>query len=160
MSYYHLSGAMLANGSIVEPGNWGRVIRAWGWQHTLAMRECALEDSRIARFSHRPSRLESAFVLPSLDEAKFFRNQTNGFQQHILYRVSLCDDGASSHITDSRLCSPQGTLRPNWADIYWLDLEQQASAIPGINWLEVVNGVQLRELLTLSKLRIEERITE
>jgi hypothetical protein len=45
-SYFHLSGAMVAPGSIIEPGNWGRMIRALGWQHNCAMREAALEGAR------------------------------------------------------------------------------------------------------------------
>jgi hypothetical protein len=157
MDYYHLSGGLLATGSIIEPGNWGRIIRAWGWQHPHALRELALEHARLSRFNHRPSRLESAFALMSLGEAKLF-GQEPGFEKHLLYRVSLCDENAKSHVTDSRLCMPRGSFRSDWADVYWLNDADQPAAIPGVNWNDAIQGVQLREFLTLSPLRIEERL--
>lgn len=157
-SHFHLSGAMLAPGSIIQPGNWGRLIRAYGWQHNHSLRETALEQARLATAPHLPSRLDSAFVIPTLEEAQRFRSTIQGFQQHILYRVTLLDPNAPSHITDSRLCAPQGTLRPDWAIVYWLDVETQAASIPGIDWTATVRGVQLREMLTLSQLRVEERL--
>lgn len=158
MDYFHLSGAMVAPGSIFHPGNWGQMIKAWGWQHTQALREMTLEDARLARFPHRPSRLDAAFVCPTLEEARAFRTRTGGFQHHILYRVSLCDPAAPSHITDSRLCGPVGTIRHNWADVYWMDYGLQAAAIPGVDWTVAKQGVKMREMLTLSQLRVEERL--
>lgn len=157
-SYYHLSGAMLMPDSIILPGNWGRVLTAMGWPHSQALREMALEDARVARFDHRPSRLQSAFVFLTLTEARDFRRLIAGFQQHILYRVDLEDPTARSHVTNSRLCAPQGTLRANWGDVYWMDYEAQATAIPGIDWAAATGGLQLREMLTLSQLRVKERL--
>lgn len=156
-SYYHLSGAHLESGSIIVPGNWGRVIRHYGWQHNFALREMALEAARIRLAPHLPSRMDAAFVLPTLEEARAFRTNSQGWQSHLLYRVTLCDPNATSHVVDSRLCGPAGTLRADWADAYWLD--PAAAAIPGIdNWAAATGGVQLREMLTLSKLRVEERL--
>lgn len=105
--------------------------------------------------------MESAFVFLTLDEARAFRQQNSGqggFGQHLLYRVSLSDPTALSHVTDSRLCVPQGAFRHDWADVYWMDFDAQAAAIPGIDWLAVTNRVPLREMLTLSQLVIEERL--
>jgi hypothetical protein len=155
ISYFHLSGAMLAIGSIIQPGNWGRVIKAYGWQHPHSLREMALEQARLATAPHLPSRMDAAFVIPTLQEAQTFQSGTQGFQQHILYRVTLDDPSASSHLTDSRLIAPQGTIRPDWANVYWLNLGAQAAAIPGIDWT-VTTG--LREMLTRSQLRVEERL--
>ena len=156
-SYYHLSGAMWAPGAIIRPGDWGRVIRSAGWAHTLAIREMALEDARAARFPHRPSRLNSAFVMLTLAEAGEFRRLSNSAFHQILYRVTLTDPSANSHITDVRLCGPQGPIRSDWADMYWLDHEAQASAIQGVHWT-ATGGLQLREMLTLSPLCVEERL--
>jgi hypothetical protein len=158
ISYYHLSGAALAPGSVILPGNWGRVIRAHGWAHNYSLREMALEDARVARFPDRPSRLDSAFVFLTLGEARNIRIHSGGFQQHILYRVTLIDPEAVSHITDSRLCGPVGTVRCNWADVYWLPYAAQAAAVPGIDWGAQVRTMELREMVTLSQLRVEERI--
>lgn len=154
--YFHLSGAMLSVGSIVLPGNWGRVIRAHGWQSNIALREMALEQSRLAGFSHRPSRLDSVFVMLTVEEARNYQKLVQGFQFHLLYRVSLLDPLAPSHVTDSRLCGPSGTLRPDWADAYWMDAEAQAAALPGVDWAATQREMQARELLTLSALRVEE----
>jgi hypothetical protein len=158
ISYFHLSGAMLAPGSIIMPGNWGRMIRAIGWQHSLAMREMALENAWVMSYPNRPSRLDASFVLPTLDEARNFKQRIGGFANHLLYRVTLCDPTALSHVTDSRLCAPTGNIRNNWADVYWMDFEAQAAAIPGIDWAAATGGLQLREMLTLSQLRVEERL--
>lgn len=158
VTYFHLSGAMLDQGSIIMPGNWGRIIKAVQWQHGQAFREMALEDARVSRFPHRPSRLESSFVCPTEQEARDFRSNINGFQNHILYQVALCDPSATSHLTDSRLCGPVGSIRSNWADVYWMDIDAQASAILGIDWAAVAAKLQLHEMLTLSKLRVEERL--
>jgi hypothetical protein len=124
----------------------------------MAFREMALEDSRVCRFPQRPSRLDAAFVLLTLEEARNFRQLSNGFREHIVYRVSLCDPGARSHVTDSRLCGPVGPIRHNWADVYWMDPEAQAAAIPGVDLATGTGVTQLREMLTLSHLLVEERL--
>lgn len=158
LDFYHLFGGLLRVGSIIEPGNWGRIVKAAGWRHNASVREAALEQSRLSRFSHRPSRLEAAFVCLTLPEAIAFRASNSSFAFHKIYRVRLCDPSAASHITDARLCLPQGTFHADWADIYWMDHAAQASAIPGIDWAAATNGVEMREMLTLSQLRIEEAL--
>jgi hypothetical protein len=161
--YFHLSGASLAVGSVIQPGNWGRIIRTVGWRHPEALKEMALENARNTRFSHRPSRLECAFAFVDGDEARNFRARIPGFTHHLLYRVSLLDPDAVSHVTDSRLSGPQlnSLLDDNWADAYWKDFDPATLVIPGIgNWAAVAvhspGGLQSREMLTLSALRIEE----
>jgi hypothetical protein len=101
--------------------------------------------------------MDAAFVFLTLDEARLFKQSINGFQQHLIYRVKLCDPAAGTHITDSRLCAPQGAFRDDWANVYWLDAGIQGASIPGIDWSAAVGGTQLREMLTLSALRVEER---
>ena len=66
ISYFHLSGAMLEPGSLILPGNWGRVIRSAGWRHDYSLRELALEDARVSRYPDRPSRLDAAFIFLTL----------------------------------------------------------------------------------------------
>ena len=151
MPYYHLSGGRLGVGSIVEPGNWGRIIRRHGWNHTFAIREMALEAARLANFENLPSRLDSCFGFASLTEAQTFQAQIGGFQTHLLYRVSIIDDTPIVGLTDSRLCGPSGELRHNWADAYWngMTMVEQGAEIADGTW---------REMLTLSPLRIEERL--
>lgn len=151
MPYYHLSGGRLGAGSIIQPGNFGRLIRLHGWNHNLAVREMALEAARLASFENLPSRFDSCFGFASLAEAQAFQAQINGFQTHLLYRVSIVGDAPIVGLTDSRLCGPGGELRHNWAEAYWngMTLVEQGADIADGAW---------REMLTLSPLRIEERL--
>jgi len=156
--YFHLSGASLAPGSIILPGNFGRMIRSIGWPHGQALREMALEDARLARFPHRPSRLQCAFAFVTVQEARNFRVNINGFQYHVLYRVSLSQPQSEAFVTESRLCGPCGDLRVDWPDAYWAGDGAQATLIPGITWPQIVGTMRLREMLTLSGLVVEERL--
>jgi hypothetical protein len=160
LNYFHLSGAHLAIGSIIEPGNWGRILRFHGWRHSEALKEMALEHARLSRFKDRPSRLEGAFVFLTVDEARAFRANNSVFNSHILYRVTLVNPAAAFHITDLRLANPLGLFRSDWADVYWQPFDPATIAVPGIeNWSSMTGGlVQVREMLTLSQLRIEERL--
>jgi hypothetical protein len=142
--YYHLSGAMLDPGSVILPGNWGRVLAFHQWAHTLAIREMALEDARKVRFAHLPSRLDAAFVFVTEQEAHDFRARVSGFQAHLLYRVTLVDPAAAAFLVDHRFCGPTGGLRSNWPDSYW-------SGVPASQTTD-------REMLTLSSLRVDQLI--
>jgi hypothetical protein len=158
-----LAGPILAPGSIIEPGNWGRIIRTMGWRHDLAIREMALENARVLRFPHRPSRLDSVFVFLTADEARNFRSRIQAFGHHILYRVRLADPSAVSHITDNRFSGPQGALHHDWADMYWRDFDPSNTVVPGIdNWATAAanspGGLICREMLTMSRLIVEERV--
>lgn len=156
MDYFHLSGAPLRVGSIIEPGNYGRIIRRAAWSHASAVRETSLEAARLARFGDRPSRLDAVFAFLSQEEAEFFRATENGFALHHLYRVSLLEADAATFVTDWRYLVPTGILRADWSDLYWGGLAVQA-AIPPPYRQERASG-QCREALTLSALQIEERL--
>ena len=149
MTYYHLAGGKLGPGSIVDPGNWGRIVRIHGWNHTAATREMALEGARISKFSAFPSRLDCCFAFASLDEAKAFQTGPNGFNTHLLYRVTLIDPFVLTGITSWALSFFNGALRHDWADDYWRAMKRiQAGVAVGVG--------EGREVLTLSPLRIEE----
>jgi hypothetical protein len=151
MDFFHLSGALLATGSVVAPGNWGRVIRAAQWTHTQAIREMALEAARIARFPGCPSRLDSAFMFPTRAEADSFRAANGAFGFHLLYRVTLMDRNVVTAMTDWRLMAPTGILRYDWADAYWQTMVSLNSSI-------AIGIGEYREVLTLSPIKIEERL--
>jgi hypothetical protein len=101
--------------------------------------------------------LNAAFVFLTREEAIHFKTAEK-WGAHILYRVELCDPSALSHVTDWRLLTPHGTLRPDWADAYWVGINSVATSIPGIDWAVATNGIPLREMLTLSQLRVKERL--
>lgn len=149
---------MLSPGSIIHPGNWGRLVRRLGWQHGSAMREMALELARRTFHPTLPSRLDCAFVLLTRDEADLFKQHNQGFAHHLLYRVTLTNPDAAQHVADSRLCVPVGTFRSDWANVYWQPYEAQFASIPGVDRSDPAWTIPLREMLTLSKLRVEERL--
>ncbi len=118
MQLFHLSGQMLGPGSIILPGNWGRLVRAYGRQHGAFDREAALESFRAAHFPHLPSRLQSVFTFDSIEDAYIFRKEP-GFNGHALHVVTPCDPDAPRHrarILDFRARSPDDV---DWPARYW-----------------------------------------
>lgn len=116
---YHLSSAGLEEGSVILPGNWGRTIRKFGWQHGRAIYETILEHVRAQEFSHLPSRLECAFFFDDENEARFYWNGDLGRTLMRLYEVEILDPSRPVHRTDWRGISPQGPLDTTWAKNYW-----------------------------------------
>jgi hypothetical protein len=156
--FFHICTTPLGIGSLIDPGGRGRILNAIGWKHASALAEMAIELSRLSKYPHLPSRLSAAFVFLTREEADtFVSRNTAAFGLHFLYRVRLVDPTAANHVTDWRLNMPLGLFRADWADAYWLDIATQATAIPGVNGAAEGIG-QLREMLTLSQLRIEERL--
>ena len=156
---FHLSGIMLRRGSIIEPGNFGRIIRATGSTHPKWDTEQALEAARVVKHRSKPSRLEAAFVSVNEAEARSFRSRIPGFTHHMLYRVSTCNPNAPSHLTDTRLSGPQSALQYDWAALYWSEYDPEKIIIPGKGTLSLASGgVPCREMLTLSALKIQDII--
>jgi hypothetical protein len=97
-SYFHFAPILLAPGSIIEPGNFNRIIRRHGPAHNLYRREMAYEDVRQQLFSSRPSRLDCLFCFPTMVEAELCRAHINGYVDSILYDVE--SNEASPHLAD------------------------------------------------------------
>lgn len=70
-TYFHLCPINLEVGSIIKPGNFGRVINKYpaSGLNTLAFREMAFEIARLQNFPERPSRLSSLFMFSSARSA-------------------------------------------------------------------------------------------
>lgn len=86
--YYRLESDILPPGTLVQPGNYGRIVLEMGEKHGAFRREMAYEQVRIILFPHRPSRLSSLFCFVTISEALLFRKHINGFYNHHLYEVS------------------------------------------------------------------------
>lgn len=97
-SYFHFAPIMLAPGSIIEPGNFGRIIRRRGPAHNLYRREMAYEAIRQQHFPSRPSRLDCLFCFPTEGEAELCRAHINGYADSILYEVE--SDEVDPHLAD------------------------------------------------------------
>jgi hypothetical protein len=141
----------LGPGSIILPGNYGRIIRTVGEAHPLWTREQTLEEVRMLEFPHKPPRLDSAFAYTSLDTARFHMNlpQIRGQMFPILYEVEKVDEHAPEHRADYNVVQPlprRPETMPEIARLYWT---------AGL-WTRTAEAPNIRseELVTLSPLRI------
>lgn len=104
-AYYHCAPIPLAIGSIIEPGNWGRVLRLYetqdGGLSITAINEALLEQSRKVLAPAKPSRLECVFTLPTLEIARAYRQAH--CKTNLIYRVDPVDTDATFHEGDYAL---------------------------------------------------------
>lgn len=120
--YYHLCSYPLREGSIVEKGNWGRIIqknpnfqqlsknlRINGRfssgvifvdpQDQYIIRELIFEKVRKNEFLHAPSRLNCIFVCKTIDGAKSFRSESRR-NFDLIYEVEPTDVNSQMLETD------------------------------------------------------------
>lgn len=98
---FHWSPIRLREGSIVEPGNFGRMIRRYrpdqfgdGWR--LA-RELLFEQAREAYAPKAPSRLNACFMCPTYDDAMRYQAAYDPHFLQVLHEVEIVELGASQH---------------------------------------------------------------
>jgi hypothetical protein len=88
MEMYHCCITPLEVGSVILPGNWGRIIKLYtsaeGNVH-IAYREKILEDHRQANFPNKPSRLDGVFGCRDLMDAIQYKLENARWS--IIYRV-------------------------------------------------------------------------
>ena len=152
-TYYHSASVLLRPGSVIEPGNYGRMLGTYrndngpnGWK--LAT-ELALETRRARDFSALPSRLSCCFAFLDVASALATRDRLGGLT-NILYEVELADDDASSHIGDFDLISRCYIPRPDLAFL------QTIEDVGTTYWRGKPGGT--RELLTNSGLRVVRQV--
>ncbi|WP_157094164.1 hypothetical protein [Brucella pseudogrignonensis] len=75
MPFYHCAPLRLGAGSIIEPGNWGRIKRSFEQLPTQNYREIAYEFGRLALNPAAPSRLDCVFCCETLAEANNYLAQ-------------------------------------------------------------------------------------
>jgi hypothetical protein len=149
--YFHCSSSLLSPGSIIEPGNWGRIIKNSGWDHNCSFREVVLEHIRINEFSAKPSRLLSIFLLGDQTEARFYAASDGRQSTMLAYEVELLDPAAPTHSADWRHVAPEGELNLDWARAYWR----------GAHFPRLVEGewdVECREIICASAARVLRRL--
>lgn len=147
MAYYHCTSVMLRTGSIIEPGNWGRIIRKAGWAHNYSGREVTLEHIRQASFPDLPSRLDSAFFFDDENEARFYANSDGRELTMLPYEVELLDPQAPRHTGDWRNVAASGPLDLTWADRYWRG--QMLPPFQNGQWTAVC-----REIIAVTPMRV------
>lgn len=92
MDYFHVAPTILGMGSIIMPGNWGRVIRLYNWEGSSLIttyRELALEQARMMIAPKAPSRLGCVYACETIEGALKYR-ATNALTS-LIYRVQKVD---------------------------------------------------------------------
>jgi len=149
MSFYHLAPLRLGGGSVIEPGNFGRLLsrympsekRAFGNAWMLA-RELIFEQARPRQ---SPSRLSCCFALPTLRDVECYRKLVDPNFQQVLHEVAIVDQSLAQHRSARSFVTMQddvvflGTMQAKAAK-YW-------AADPG-------DPAEGYELLTNSSLRV------
>lgn len=145
-AYFHVAALALGTESIIQPGNWGRIIRRYTQNNlnwAIAIRELTFESVRLAEYPQKPSRLKAAFVFEDAETART-HIQTQSIHG-VIHRVELADDAAPTHRADYKL----------------LDFPDPTT--PLIPWCEESSrkywrseDIQVPELVTLSPLRVLE----
>ncbi|WP_426615355.1 DUF2441 domain-containing protein [Bradyrhizobium sp. McL0616] len=149
--YYYLASLSLEPGSIIRPGNWGRIIeryetpsavrQTFGNLNTVA-RELLFEMVRLETFPDRPSRLRAAFCCPALADMQFYRAKIDPHGFQIIYEVELLEPDQPTHIAPLAMVDfAEGSL-----------FLSETSARAQRYWTGHPDGPQ--EIVTLSPLKI------
>lgn len=142
--YFYCYSLPLEVGSVIRPGNWGRILRTYTPQSSPnpwpLTRELTYELVRIRSFPQKPSRFDCIFLCLSEKDLGEFRATTSRHLD-IGYEVELVDPDAPSHIGDWTLPNISNAdnlpVFENRATLYWEG-----------------NNVVKPELITLSAIRV------
>ena len=147
--YFHFAPMRLRADSIIEAGNFGRVLRATYGNNvvpSMLLRELIFENIRLAAFPDLPSRLSAAFACPTLADAERYRAANDVKLRQVLHSVEAVDAEAAMHI----------------AGLSWLD-GQQDPYLPGVEaaatryWQADAGNVERgQEIITASAWRVLE----
>jgi hypothetical protein len=144
VNYYFLCSYPLAPNSIIQPGNWGRILNSYNLlnpnMYWLPLRELMFENIRLKEFPAKPSRFASTFLCESIEDAIAFRNATSRYFD-LLYEISLVNPELQKH----RGCL---SLFDNANQGNLIDLENRAR-----NYWTGTN-IQKPELISISPIRI------
>lgn len=99
--YYFCASLPLESGSIVNPGNWGRMIMKYSISKIgnpwVLLRELAYEEIRKEHYPGKPSRLDSLFLCQSEQDLRTFMQRYERLFD-IAYEVELLDPALPSHV--------------------------------------------------------------
>lgn len=115
---FHFTHTLLESGSVILPGNYGRVLREAGQGHQNALRESILEAVRLQNFSTLPSRLDAAFYFDKVEGVRAYQS-VQQLQFVNWYEVERLDGRTEETMSDFRRVQPIGPLGFEWASAYW-----------------------------------------
>ena len=149
---FHACSILLAPGTVILPGNYGRIIRKWGWNHVAAQREMMIERVRLHDYPQLVSRLDCCFALISYVEAQRFVAE-NAANNYVIYQAELVHSDAPVTVCDERRLRYQHiAMEPGWADSYWQTARNTDEASR-----EAPPDTGLREAMVAGALRLLER---
>jgi len=97
-NYFWMGSYILGSGSIIEPGNWGRML-ALDVYNFVVFKEMVFEGVRRKYYSHLPSRLNSVMLCESVDAASAFRAKCNR-EYDLIFKVELVDPATMCFTAD------------------------------------------------------------
>jgi len=143
MPYYFCCSYPLRANSIVEKGNWGRMLKL---ENEVPL-ETTFERIRQQEFPDHPSRLECMFLCPTLESIRFFLSQT-GRKWDLIYEVELVNTNANIFEADWTIL-----------DRELLNTEERREEAARRYWnSETVVDENRKEILVDSAIRILRRI--
>lgn len=101
---FHLAPLRLGPGSVIEPGNWGRLtdrmngLVAPGNVSYVVLREMVFENIRLAHFPTKVSRLACCYALRGAADVDAYRSTNDAVRLQVLHEVEVVDASASTHI--------------------------------------------------------------
>lgn len=157
-SYYHITQPLLATGSVIENGNFGRLLEKYNREFgnlEILYREEVLEFIRKEKYPAKPSRFKSIFLLDSIENA-FKYKEVNAPNQNI-YKVKILDSTKPTHKGFWCPNFPPSNYRQynfEYADKYW---KSEIEPI-NISCKDNIISVIPTEIIIESSVRILERI--
>lgn len=142
-SYFFLCSYPLKPGSVVLPGNWGRILALYKAEARKLRREAIFEEARLKIAPEAPSRFSAAFVFDSIDVAVSFLPDR---PLDLLYLVDLEDEQQPTFRADMKLV-PQP------------DMEDSLIREHASRYWSGHSSLEEPEILTLSALVIREQLT-
>ena len=131
---------------LIQPGNWGSVIKKTGSSHPCWNREQVLEQVRLMHFQYKPSRLDATFCCETLETIRCYKSKQcpAGF----IYEVEIINCEAPFHKGDFNAVEPlPGNPGTMWeiALKYWQYLlKTTVQEWPGVECSEIVSASPLR----------------
>lgn len=145
MAYYHMCQIPLEKGSIIKPGNYGRMLEYdKGRNLIIYNREIILEGIREKLCPEKPSRLHCCFICDDIKSTSIFFQ--HDFVTCLCYEVEIVDASAKMYRTSAQYISDlQQVYTKEWAD---------SRAVEYWEWNESKDDVFPMEVLTSSPIRI------
>lgn len=119
--FFHVAPILLSPGSVILPGNWGRILRVYLQANDILFREYVLEGIRKSKYPEKPSRLNAVFLLETFEEAFWYKN--NLASTSLVYEVEAETVGVITHCGNYTRVGPINQLIldavPRYAEEYW-----------------------------------------